>query len=612
MGGFVANPIDGIVDGARRGDGAKPKGKGKGKAMEARGEPQPTGRRVQPSGRGEGREGGGPDDPRRRAPGALDPRATVESKQEGKGKGRIPRKETGGDNEDEAKSGKGAGGETPLPPMREFIRPAKTRETLVREAEAIDQRLAATTADGGQEHTVAQLQREKEQVEKSIKVAGGKTKRALLFSIKTEEEMQEKSERAVERCKERIKEREDQIKDIREGIRQDLALLERHNQRGQAAAQRLAFLAVQKAGESLPADFIEKVRIAALAVRESSDCRLDPLEDFLSAMLPAPQEFNIGDDDGNSTVPGMDSGGQEDAEGIDLFDEEKRQEIVCARARLAEEQRKLEQAIDGALRGKQVKRRSGEDQPKDAKDEEMHEEEVATLTPEQTADLFRQRIKEAEADLRQLESGSKKEIIPVEARRGEALAEADKATGSGPTSEGGRRPAGKGPQCEKERGQDRSRQSEKTTAIQEKTAEQEPKEEPKWTRVGDRTRRSRWSDEDEAGEAEEPATRRKTGREGERDAHTKEEKQSEALEIVPMEVVQRREGEERKEHAKREERWLRGQIQKNNEANCEIAYQERLQRQQEQEREEELRMVKKMGMVRVQAAELEKRRTKPY
>ena len=454
-------PTDCLAGNARAGGdggcistGSGPKGSGKvgtGKAA------QPTGRSVLPSGRGEGREGGGLGDPRRGSPGVLDggkgrkrkgsalgTAASENARTGGRdGKGGVREKGVSEGARVEGKKGKGEGGEgggVMLPPEREFVRPAKTRESLVREVEAIEHRMAATAARDGTAGAVAQLQKEKEELEKSMRVAGGKTKRTLLFGIKNEEELQERSDRAIERCRARIREREEQIKEIQEGIRQDTILLERHKQRGQVAAQRLAFLTVQKVGESLLVDFIEKVRVAATVIKGSNDDRLQALEDFLEAMLPSTQSFHIGEDDGNSTVAGMDAGGRQDEEDIDLFDEERRQEIVVARARLAEEQRRLEQAIDGAFKNKQCKRRCGEDQSKEARDEEMLEEDVAALTPEQAADLFRQRIKEAEAHLHQLERSGRKEIIPVVASNSAgASGEGNTGKGRGADQEEGKR-----------------------------------------------------------------------------------------------------------------------------------------------------------------------------
>ena len=137
--------------------------------------------------------------------------------------------------------------------------------------------------------------------------------------------------------------------------------------------------------------------------------------------MPSHEEYDIGADDGESTVAGMDERAREDEDDVEVYDEERRQEILLARGRLAEAQRQLEQALDWSLRGKQVKRKSGEDEPKAQRDEDMPEEEVATLTPEQTADFFRQRIREAEKELRELENYGKKEVVPVGGEKAEAV-----------------------------------------------------------------------------------------------------------------------------------------------------------------------------------------------
>ena len=614
-------------DGGCIGTGSGPKGSGKvgtGKAA------QPTGRSVLPSGRGEGREGGGLGDPRRSSPGVLDggkggkrKGSALETAASGSaraggrdGKGGVREKGVSEGARVEGKKGKGEGGEgggVMLPPEREFVRPAKTRESLVREVEAIEHRMAATAARDGSAGAVAQLQKEKEDLEKSMRVAGGKTKRTLLFGIKNEEELQERSDRAIERCRARIREREEQIKEIQEGIRQDTILLERHKQRGQVAAQRLAFLTVQKVGESLLVDFIEKVRVAATVIKGSNDDRLQPLEDFLEAMLPSTQSFHIGEDDGNSTVAGMDAGGRQDEEDIDLFDEERRQEIVVARARLAEEQRRLEQAIDGAFKNKQCKRRCGEDQSKEARDEEMLEEDVAALTPEQAADLFRQRIKEAEAHLHQVERFGRKEIIPVVASNSAgASGEGNTGKGRGAEQEEGKRD--KKDEVQHKEGEERGEKADigQDIAPQERPEERGRKEEEEARPQARRMpRRSRWSD-DGGDVAEGEGARWKEPRREEGKGHSEEDQQAGLQEIVPMELERKHEGKWRSDAAEKEAQCLRDQIRINGEANQEMAYQERLQQQQEKELRQELQRVRKLGMVRAHAAEMEKRRTKPY
>ena len=79
-----------------------------------------------------------------------------------------------------------------------------------------------------------------------------------------------------------------------------------------------------------------------------------------------------------------------------------------------------------------------------------------------------------------------------------------------------------------------------------------------------------------------------------------------------MELERKHEGKWRSDAAEKEAQCLRNQIRINGEANQEMAYQERLQQQQEKELRQELQLVRKLGMVRAHAAEMEKRRTKPY
>ena len=622
-------PADCLVDDGRddSGGGIRNGQKGKGKAAE-RAVAQPTGRRVAPSGKGSGREGGGPEDPRRGAAGALDGKGGANEEaagsQKGKGKGKK-----GGKKEESA----GEEGSNKLPPEREFVRPAKTREAMVREADVLDKRLAELEAGAGNTRTVARLQKEKEDLEKSIKVAGGKTKRTLLFSIKNEEEHQARSEKAIERCRTRIKERELQIQEIQEGIRQDTTLLERHQQREQASVQRLAFLAVQKVGESLPTEFLEKVRMAATIIKGAADNRLEPIEELLAAMLPSHEEYNIGADDAASTVAGMDERARQDEDDIDVYDQEHRQEISFARGRLAEAQRQLEQALDWSLRGKQVKRKNGEDEPKTQRDEEMPEEEVATLTPEQTADFFRQRIKEAEKELRELENSGQKEVVPVVGEKAAAGPKGgERANNEEPNNVvGGGAGTGVGKNT-KEGGRAGTETHVQPADARKKGGDQNDGEGWKTAGPGKKKRASRWSDDeerrDEGGEREpgkSPTSggARGQGPEGPREGEgisssssslevcvyrPGDTQNSGAKELGDMEAEQIGEVGKQGPAAEAEAQKLLEQIRWNTERNWEMAVQERMQQRQEQE----LHLVGKLQLVRRLAKQMERNRTTPY
>ena len=103
----------GIGEGTRTGPGNSSKGRGK--EARTKRDLQPTGRRVLPSGRGEGREGGGPNDPRRTAPGALEKRAGKTGWKAGAGKGKNLQENNDAGTQEEPKKGKGTGAEGALP-----------------------------------------------------------------------------------------------------------------------------------------------------------------------------------------------------------------------------------------------------------------------------------------------------------------------------------------------------------------------------------------------------------------------------------------------------------------------------------------------------------------
>ena len=188
---------------------------------------------------------------------------------------------------------------------------------------------------------------------------------------------------AIERLEQEKKEYQGEIEVLRQKNDEIQAVQERHKQRQQVAEARLAYLAAQKAKESLPTPYIQRVQAAAKIVAASEDPVLQPLKELLAVLegQEGAEQFNIGTE-GSSSDPGEDgsedsnstqeqmgrTGGEED-EGYDAFEDEARAEIACARARLAATQKLYNSALESALEATKLratKRRSGEDGPKQA------------------------------------------------------------------------------------------------------------------------------------------------------------------------------------------------------------------------------------------------------
>ena len=216
------------------------------------------------------------------------------------------------------------------------------------------------------------------------------------------------------------------IQNLQRKIDENTLLMDRHKQRKEAAEQRLAFLAAQKAKESLPENFVQKVREAAKIVEQTGNVAMEPLKELLAILVAAPDKHYIGSDSSSSSQEGEDSDvteeflgktGEEDMGGVEAFEEERRQEILEARRRLAELQKLYQRDLGNAVATSEapqaIKRRMGEDEPKEKPDATMENNETEGLTPEQVVSMYRPRLQVEEEGLRSLENVAAKEIVPV-------------------------------------------------------------------------------------------------------------------------------------------------------------------------------------------------------
>ena len=445
------------------------KGYAKGKApagpdpQRAQGVGQPTGRQPLPSGRGAGKgKGGGEDDPRRRQPGAADGRGEVGgrgreemetqkgalqeeegnegewksvwkggSRSGGKGRGKAgqdDREITGKGEEQEQGGDDRKDQQRDMPPERTFEMPHAPRQMLAQLTEREEKRIERLRQEGVSEQKLQRAEKRREDLEQQLRAAGGRTTQSLGYQIRREEDNRSKAIAAVERIDLENASLQGEIDALQAKIDDNGSLQGRYRQRQEAAEARLAFLATQKAKESLPNPFLENIRGAAEIVSRSTDAALQPLKELLWILVGNPQQHFLGEDSSsageeaasNATEELLGRTGEEEEEGYDAFEDEQRTEIAYARQRVSELQRQYRGALEDALQASKqqpTKRRLGEDGAKEEKDTEMQKnEETEGLTPEQVVDFFRQRLKEGEEELRSLERASAKEIVPVEAK----------------------------------------------------------------------------------------------------------------------------------------------------------------------------------------------------
>ena len=276
-----------------------------------------------------------------------------------------------------------------------------------------------------------------------LRAAGGKTSQSLGYQIRREEDNREKAESNIRKIDQENNEYEEQTKAIHKKVEEHPMLRERYMQRKIVAEHRLAYLATQKAKESLPGPYMQRIRAAAGIIAESKEEALLPIKEFLSILVASPEGHymgsegesasSLGDQDSEATDEIMGRTGDEDLGGYEGFEEERRKEIAEARQRLATLQKQYQKDLDEAFRhqtGSQaVKRSLGEDKAKEGTDITMHkEEETKPLTPLQVVDINRQRIKREAEELQHLERLTAKEVVPVVPLSAATLDVATKAT----------------------------------------------------------------------------------------------------------------------------------------------------------------------------------------
>ena len=91
----------------------------------------------------------------------------------------------------------------------------------------------------------------------------------------------------------------------------------------------------------------------------------------------------------------MGQDGNEERDNLEEYDQFAQEEVRVARKRFTALQQQYNEALEISLdnRPRATKRAWGEDEPK-PRDVEMEEEEVACLTPEQTMQFYRARLRE--------------------------------------------------------------------------------------------------------------------------------------------------------------------------------------------------------------------------
>ena len=295
--------------------------------------------------------------------------------------------------------------------MAEKLAKEETRTNELREKGASDKR-------------VQKAEDRKKDVEGQLRAAGGKTEQSLGNQIRREEEHKRKARAAIDSAERRIAEERQQIQQLEAQIGAERELQQRHMQRCAVAEHRLAWLVVQKTKESLPGEYMERLRAAkgAMAAIGVNDESMAPVRELLAMLAPAAHDIDIdiaADDSSSSeaaTEEWMGRGGAEQDSDLDEFQEEARGEVALAREQRERIQRQYQEALDHAFqnRPRAIKRGANGDELNQQDVDVDGGEEVAALDPEQMVDFYRERLRQEKLRVERIEELARKEKIPTQ------------------------------------------------------------------------------------------------------------------------------------------------------------------------------------------------------
>ena len=346
-------------------------------------------------------------------------KATQPGGPKGGGKGR--REQEGAAGEQDEGDGEGEKPGAPqLPPERAFQPPKKPREELVQDLARCEAKVEKARAKNGGSDRVKQLEEERDELQRLVKSAGGRTQQSLGFEIRKEEDNSKKTADAITRCDERLQQLEVELAATQERIEGEKKLRDRLVQRKGVAEQRLACLAAQKARESIPQDFLASVRQAATGIFSSDDVALRAVQDLLRVLV-APRAVDMASDDDSYSSSGItvaEMGLEEqDKDDLELFAEESRRQIEEKRRELDQARGNYRVAVEAAMRAepKQVKRKAGKSEPETEDEAMLGDKETPALDPWQVTACHQHSIVRLTAELEHIEAMARRESVPVPA-----------------------------------------------------------------------------------------------------------------------------------------------------------------------------------------------------
>ncbi len=295
----------------------------------------PSGGTAAPAGRPHG------EDPRLAAPGVLDPPrppvprdATDDDDDDSVGddgqtwarvvrKGGTRRKKGDAVGPARVEPSVGVQGDTPdppsdlepsdIPPPRVLEIPAAPRRAIIQRHQAQLERVDRLREKGASANKLQRAHDESKKLEREVRLAGGPTDKALSFAIKAEDVSIEKARKSLQRAREAKQDRIKQKEAIEREILRDDVRIARFEQRYKAAVDRRFSLATDKWSEAAPTDTVDEFRNAVnqLASADPSLSNVRALLQRLLDRMSPPLDADLtADDTPTDTEP--EAGGDDD------------------------------------------------------------------------------------------------------------------------------------------------------------------------------------------------------------------------------------------------------------------------------------------------------------
>ncbi len=187
-----------------------------------------------------------------------------------------------------------------LPPPRVLETPTAPRRAIVQKHQAQLQRIDKLRENGASANKLQRAQEVSKRLEREVRLAGGSTDKALSFAIKAEDVSIEKARRSLQKAREAKEERIRHKESIERELLRDDIRIARFEQRYRAAVDRRFSLATDKWSEAAPSDTVEEFR-SAVSQLASADPSLSNvralLQRFLDRMSPPPLGADLAADD---------------------------------------------------------------------------------------------------------------------------------------------------------------------------------------------------------------------------------------------------------------------------------------------------------------------------